>query len=267
VKGATEYLWFNGEPLAQIETATGAIDYYFNDHLGAPLLTTNSTGAVDWRVEREPYGSIFATRAGAERHQPLSLPGQEYDPNQPERAYNVFRWYRSSWGRYTQADPLYGLLIAEGLNPLMGGRTEDYAYARENPLRLVDRLGLIVGTGPLGGPGQGPCGYYDNICQQTGCDYPCKVAPKYCKSLGSVLNIFDSDDTKVCIRECLKNEDAKTRNSTMCPTCFTCGAGSRCINETCIANYHRKCFMGCGSNSWWPGVFPGAGPLFPGGGC
>jgi RHS repeat-associated protein len=132
-----EYVWFNGEPLAQIETATGAIHHYFNDHLGAPLLTTNTAGAVDWRVEREPYGSIFTTRAGAERHQPLGLPGQEYDANQPERAYNIFRWYRAGWGRYTQPDPIWRELVFREF-----GST--YGYARTNPVRYVDPDGLDV---------------------------------------------------------------------------------------------------------------------------
>jgi RHS repeat-associated protein len=130
-----EYVWFNGEPLAQIETATGAIDYYFNDHLGAPMLTTNSSGVVDWRVEREPYGSIFATRAGAERHQPLSLPGQEHDPNQPERAYNIFRWYRPGWGRYTQADRFLEVTARE---PNL------FAYVNGSPTRKKDPLGLFA---------------------------------------------------------------------------------------------------------------------------
>jgi hypothetical protein len=155
-----EYLWFNGEPLAQIETATGTIHWYFNDHLGAPVLTTNSAGAVDWRVEREPYGAIFAARAGAERHQPLSLPGQEYDPNQPERAYNVFRWMRSSWARYTQFDPLGNTYWSTALSsrfirrvPLKGfpavvspTAVQPYAYSANNPVRYTDDLGLKTQT-------------------------------------------------------------------------------------------------------------------------
>jgi hypothetical protein len=62
---------------------------------------TDATATVTWRVEYEPYGEVFAYRTGATRHQPLRFPGQEYDSAAPERAYNIFRWYRAGWGRYT----------------------------------------------------------------------------------------------------------------------------------------------------------------------
>lgn len=30
-----------------------------------------------------------------------------YDGHDPDsREYNIFRWFRSAWGRYTQADPI-----------------------------------------------------------------------------------------------------------------------------------------------------------------
>jgi RHS repeat-associated protein len=96
-----EYIWLGGQPLAQITTATSEVAYYFNDHLGTPILQTSSTGAVVWRVEREPYGKTFTHRGGATRHQPLVFPGQE---EEGELSYNVFRWYRAGWGRYTQGD-------------------------------------------------------------------------------------------------------------------------------------------------------------------
>jgi RHS repeat-associated protein len=134
---AYDYVWFNGEPLAQVETATGTIHYYFNDHLGAPILQTDASGAVVWRVERDPYGERFATRVGSERHQPLGLPGQEHDASS-DRQYNIFRWYRAGWGRYTQVDP-------RGL-----GQTERhaisllYGYGENNPGLFRDPLGLYV---------------------------------------------------------------------------------------------------------------------------
>jgi len=48
---AWDYLWFGGEPLAQINNATGEVLYYFNDHLGTPILQTSQTAQVVWRAE------------------------------------------------------------------------------------------------------------------------------------------------------------------------------------------------------------------------
>lgn len=47
-------------------------------------------------------------------------------------AYNVFRWYRAAWGRYTQADPVN----------IPGSSTSTYLYANAAPTRRVDPLGL-----------------------------------------------------------------------------------------------------------------------------
>ncbi len=125
---AYDYIWFGDQPVAQIENLTNTVHYYFNDHLGAPILTTDASGAVDWYVEREPFGKIYATRVGAGRYQPLSLPGQQDEGG--ERTYNVFRWYRPTWGRYTQADPL-GTMVSPNL----------YAYVDDNPTNWIDPYG------------------------------------------------------------------------------------------------------------------------------
>ena len=45
--------------------------------------------------------------------------------------YNIFRWYRPGWGRYSQSDP-------NGLAP----DNNLYRYARGNPVLLTDRRGL-----------------------------------------------------------------------------------------------------------------------------
>ena len=126
-----EYIWFGGQPVAQIETATNTVHYYFNDHLGTPLLTTDATGAVDWRVERDPYGSPYDERVGANRHQPLGFPGQEEPDHGSEASYNINRWYRSGWGRYTQSDPI-------GLR----GGANLYIYP-SNPIGTSDPYGLF----------------------------------------------------------------------------------------------------------------------------
>lgn len=107
-----EYIWFGGQPVGQVMTATNQILWYFDDHLGTPLLQTDASANVVWRAEHEPYGTIYKLRAGANPHQPLRFPGQEAEEldtgtnGATERSYNIFRWYRAGWGRYTQADPV-----------------------------------------------------------------------------------------------------------------------------------------------------------------
>jgi RHS repeat-associated protein len=127
-----EYVWFGGQPVAQFETSTGATHWYFDDHLGTPLLTTDATGAIDWQVEREPYGAVYAYRAGEFKHQPLRFPGQE-NARSSELSYNIFRWYRAGWGRYSSADPIG-----------MQGGFNLFAYAYDNPVVYDDPLGLRV---------------------------------------------------------------------------------------------------------------------------
>lgn len=58
--------------------------------------------------------------------------------SRPTDCSNIFRWYRSGWGRYSQADP-YLEPSAEEPN--------QYAYARQNPTRYKDRFGLFAVQG------------------------------------------------------------------------------------------------------------------------
>ena len=130
-----EYVWFAGQPVAQFSGTTAY--WTFNDHLGTPILQTDSTGAVAWRAEYEPYGEVYKQRVATNTHQPLRFPGQEaeqLDAGQngaTDRRYNIFRWYRSSFGRYTQEDPI----------GLAGGKNV-YRYAFANPLDALDPTGL-----------------------------------------------------------------------------------------------------------------------------
>jgi RHS repeat-associated protein len=121
-------------PVASIDATTGAVRWYGTDHLGTPFLQTDAAGSVFWRAEYTPYGDVFTIRSGASLHQPLRLPGQVAQDG--SNLYNnVFRWYRSGWGRYTQADPL----------GLLGGDNNIYSYTRNNPANDVDSLGLSPG--------------------------------------------------------------------------------------------------------------------------
>ena len=128
-------VWFGDLPVAQLE---GGItpSFTFTDHLGTPILQTsnNLPVTVSWRAEYEPFGSIWKQHAGAGGVQPLRFPGQESAMTWEgaEENYNIFRWYRSGWGRYTQSDPI-------GL----AGGSNLYAYVGGNPIGRVDSFGLV----------------------------------------------------------------------------------------------------------------------------
>ena len=147
------FVWFGGQPVgewgpartadsvelsrrppASVLSATTLL-FTFTDHLGTPLLQMSTIGDVVWRAEYEPYGNTWSMRKGSRGDQPLRLPGQEVAMTWEgtDENYNIFRWYRAGWGRYTQADPIG---LRGGLN-LLG-------YADDNPEVFSDRTGLVV---------------------------------------------------------------------------------------------------------------------------
>jgi RHS repeat-associated protein len=153
-----EVIWFNGAPVGEFgpprtpdtttelsrhrtfdtNTPANNVFYTFTDHLGTPLIQTDPTTAIVWRAEHEPYGNVYLMRKGARTDQPLRFPGQEAAMTWEgtEENYNVFRWYRGGWGRYTQADRWY---LQQPV----------YAYAWNNPIDGFDKTGQVtIKTGP-----------------------------------------------------------------------------------------------------------------------
>ena len=127
---AYDSISFGGQPVAQVDVATSTTHWTFTDHLGTPLVQTDATGTPDWRAEYEPYGTVTTYRTGQTRHQPLRFAGQEYDPVASDREYNIFRWYKEGWGRYTQSDPMGSSAVSP------------YAYVDSNPVAWIDAWGL-----------------------------------------------------------------------------------------------------------------------------
>lgn len=138
----TMIAWFGDLPVGQVtkgfwdpyiaEGDLSIFRYTFTDHLGTPILQMVGNDVV-WQAEYDPYGGLYDTRVATVEGSPLGFPGQEfaYDSDGTGRTYNIFRWYRSSWGRYTQTDPI----------PLRAG-VVPYLYAADNPLSNVDPFGL-----------------------------------------------------------------------------------------------------------------------------
>jgi RHS repeat-associated protein len=144
-----EFAWYDGQPLVQMHYSDGP-HWYFTDHLGTPILQTNAAGTVVWRVEYEPYGDIWQRRVPAPVEegptptvdQPLRFPGQEavmtWEGN--EERYNIYRWYRAGWGRYTQADPIGVVQLGQPRMDLPHNNL--FGYVSGRPTTLVDPLGL-----------------------------------------------------------------------------------------------------------------------------
>ena len=64
------------DPLLQ-RTATGAVYYYQNDHLGTPQRLLSDTGAVVWEASYQAFGEATVVKALVSN--PLRFSGQYYD--------------------------------------------------------------------------------------------------------------------------------------------------------------------------------------------
>jgi RHS repeat-associated protein len=143
-----EYMWLPAEeamgaedegaapavawPIAMVSgvnTATPSLLSVHADHLGRPIMLTDSTKAQVWQAVYKPFGEIFSSSGAVEQN--LRFPGQ-YFMIETGLAYNWHRFYDATTGRYTQPDPLR---FVDGPSV--------YGYAGASPLMRVDPTGLF----------------------------------------------------------------------------------------------------------------------------
>lgn len=124
-----EYVWIGDMPVAQIE-ANGTIFYIHDDQSNTPQKMTDSSQTVVWDRIQEPFGETLSLTGTLTNN--LRFPGQYFD-SESNLNYNMNRFYDSSVGRYTQADP----------TGLRGG-INLYVYVNANPIRYVDPHGTSV---------------------------------------------------------------------------------------------------------------------------
>ena len=163
--GRSEYLW-----LPQDDGTTMPIGLYTNsrlyalhaDHLNTPRQITDDANKVAWQLPYSAFGDnkptgVLAQAAGLRLKATvpavtfnLRFPGQYFD-EESNLAYNYFRSYQASQGRYTQSDPI-------GLS----GDLNRFGYVEGNPLGATDPLGLDATVwrfpnGPTNGNWGGRC--------------------------------------------------------------------------------------------------------------
>ena len=124
---AAEYVYINGQPLAKLEGANTY--YYHNDHLGTPQKMTDASGMVVRAADYKPFGEAAITISTITNN--LRFSGQYYDA-ETALNYNYFRDYKSTVGRYVEADPI-------GLR----GGINLYRYVGNNPNKYSDYNGLL----------------------------------------------------------------------------------------------------------------------------
>lgn len=151
---AVSYIYMNGSLAAQYKNST---TYFVHpDHLGSTRLLTAVNQSVVEPLDYLPFGELNSSNSGYTTHM---FTGDERD-SETGLDHTLFRKYSSNLGRWMSPDPA-GLAVGNPSNPQSWNR---YAYVRNAPLQLIDRLGLV--SGPiLGGLGAN--------CVEDGFAVPC----------------------------------------------------------------------------------------------
>lgn len=133
--------------ISDVSGTTESIYEVHTDHLDTPRALTDESGTHVWRADYRVYGEALVNEDVDGNAQSVVLnvrfPGQYWDAELGLH-YNWHRYYDPNIGRYISADPV----------GQMGGLNE-YRYAGNKPLLIVDPLGLksYLVSRPLQGPG------------------------------------------------------------------------------------------------------------------
>lgn len=131
--------------VALVEQLSGSpqplIRYQFPNHLGSASLELDERAAIVSYEEYYPYGSTSYQAGRSKRYR---YTGKERD-EESGLYYHAARYYAPWLGRWTACDPAE---LSDGVNV--------YAYARGNPVRLVDPEGTQSTPAPAPGASPSP---------------------------------------------------------------------------------------------------------------
>ncbi|MGB6686581.1 MAG: RHS repeat-associated core domain-containing protein [Terracidiphilus sp.] len=127
----SDYIYLNGMPIAVLNNASETVYFLHDDRLGTPQLATDSEQNPQWQASYEPFGQT--TSLSGTITQNLRLPGQYFDVENGWN-HNSFRDYMPELGRYLEPDPL----------GMLGSGNNLFVYVGDNPVNLVDPLGLCA---------------------------------------------------------------------------------------------------------------------------
>jgi len=126
----SQFVYASGATSPDYMVSGGVTYRIFSDQLGSPRLVVNtSTGAITEQINYDEFGNVISdTNPG---FQPFGFAGGLYDQDTKLLRFGA-RDYNSTIGRWTAKDPIR----------FKGGDTNLYGYVLNDPVNLVDSLGL-----------------------------------------------------------------------------------------------------------------------------
>jgi len=128
-----KYIYANGLLLARYDESPADSHYYHHDGLGSIMGLTNESGNVEQSYFYDGFGNSLGSYGSVSNH--YLYTGQEYDGD-ITGLYNLrARYYDMRIGRFVSEDKVSPLRI-------FPQTSNNYIYALNSPLNLVDPLGL-----------------------------------------------------------------------------------------------------------------------------
>lgn len=200
--------------------STGLAYYRHADHLGNSRLATKPTRARYYQSAYALYGEDYA-QAGD--NPDLAFTDENQDtvsgsaPFWTTNLYDLMlREYRTAQGRWTSPDPA-GLGVVDPTNPQTWNR---YAYVLNDPMGIVDPLGLCGQTGA-------------DICvdSQPACAAGTQIVNGVCVKCPNTVGAINIYGTWVCgdpsVLASLPNAGQGSAPNTNCPPGVTCNESSQ----------------------------------------
>ncbi|MDD5356085.1 MAG: RHS domain-containing protein [Candidatus Omnitrophica bacterium] len=139
-------LAFKPSSLLADEPLSETVYYYHNDHLGTPLLITDTDTDTVWRADYLPFGEVVVDPASTIINN-FRFPGQYYD-EETGLYYNWNRYYSPAIGRYLEADqfllPILKYLFLESAIQY-NNHILDFQFVDKSPVdKISDTIPIFI---------------------------------------------------------------------------------------------------------------------------